>query len=394
MNPVAASPKILPLIFPDISSKLGKSVSNIQDTIAKIAGANSWDQRIAQIRLIPQNHGTNEHPNIYAEIARLLYVPHLAADFAYIHKDNFYGREYFEQVYGAADAATAGFTQVTEPELISVLVSDPRTLLVFRTIMGLTKGEFAHATIMAGEPVGLSPLSPNKVDAMERNGTPTTEEQAKVAAKTLCQIIDGSLFGVPPGDLASKQAKPDTEDGWPSVRLFASNGVPFSLFLHQRHYGGAFRQILDATSTKRGDLIEDAVEALFRENGVPNIRTGSHNQGEIASRFEVRVTPAPDFVVFDKSRTLRAILECKGTNDGGTARDKALRFAKLRGESNRLGGIPLIAVLGGIGWARVNDALGPVIRDTDGRVFTLSTLSAMLEVVPFPSLIGLEPGPS
>jgi hypothetical protein len=365
-------------------------VSNIQDTIIKIAEADSWDHRIAQIRLIPLNHGTNEHPNIYAEIARLLYVPHLAADFAYIHEDHFYGREYFEQVYAAAYAATAGFTKVTEAELISVLVNNPRTLLVFRTIMGLTKGEFAHATIMAGEPIGLSPLSPNKVDAMERNGTATTDEQAKVVAKTLSQIIDSSLFGVPPGGLVSKQSKPDTENGWPSVRLFASSGVPFSLFLHQRHYGGAFRQVLDATSTRRGDLIEDAVEALFRENGVPYIRTGSHNQGDIATRFEVRVTPAPDFVVFDNSETLRAILECKGTNDGGTARDKALRFAKLRGEANRLGGIPLIAVLGGIGWARVNDALGPVVRDTDGRVFTLSTLSAMLGVAPFPSLLGLD----
>jgi hypothetical protein len=131
--------------------------------------------------------------------------------------------------------------------------------------MGLTKGEFAHATIMAGEPIGLSPLSANKVDAMERNGTATTDEQATIAAKTLSRIIDGSLFGVPPRGLVSKQAKPDTENGWPSVRLFASGGVPFSLFLHQRHYGGAFRQVLDATSTKRGDLIEDAVEALFRK---------------------------------------------------------------------------------------------------------------------------------
>jgi len=365
-------------------------VSNIQDTITRIAEADGWDQRIAQIRLIPLHHGTNEHPRIYAEIARLLYVPHLAADFAYIHEDHFYGREYFEQVYADAYLATEGFTDVTEAKLTSVLEDNPRTLLVFRTITGLTKGEFAHATIMAGKPIGLKPLKQNKVDAMERNGTATTYEQAKVAAKTISQVIDGSLFGDPPGDLVSKQAKPDTENGWPSVRLFASGGVPFSLFLHQRHYGGAFRQILDATSKKRGDLIEDAVEALFKQNGVPSIRTGSTNQGEIATRFEVRVTPAPDFVVFDSSETLRAILECKGTNDGGTARDKALRFAKLRGESNRLGGIPLIAVLGGIGWARVNDALGPVIRDTDGRVFTLSTLSAMLEVAPFPSLIGLE----
>lgn len=368
-------------------------MSTIQDTVTRIAEANSWDQRIAQIRLIPMNHGTNEHPSIYAEIARLLYVPHLAADFAYIHENHFYGREYFEQVYADAYAATAEFTRVTEDELTSVLENNPRTLLVFRTITGLRKEEFAHATIMAGEPVGLSPLSSNKVDAMERKGTPTTHDQARVAAKTISLIIDGSLFGVPPGELVSKQAKPDTENGWSSVRRFASAGVPFSLFLHQRHYGGSFRQILDATSKKRGDLIEDAVEALFRQNGIPYIRTGSHNQGEIANRFEVRVTPAPDFVVFDHSGTLRAILECKNINDGGTARDKAPRFARLRGESNQLGGIPLIAVLGGIGWARVNDALGPVVRDTDGRVFTLSTLSAMLEVAPFPSLIGLETTP-
>jgi hypothetical protein len=77
-------------------------VSNIQDTITRIVEANSWDQRIAQTRLIPMNHGTNEHPSIYAEIARLLYVPHLAPDFAYIHEDHFYGREYFEQVYADA----------------------------------------------------------------------------------------------------------------------------------------------------------------------------------------------------------------------------------------------------------------------------------------------------
>ena len=82
------------------------------------------------------------------------------------------------------------------------------------------------------------------------------------------------------------------------------------------------------------------------------------------------------------------MLECKATSDGGTARDKALRFERLRDESVRLGGIPLLAVLGGIGWARVNDTLGPVVRDTDGRVLTLATLPEMLDVAPFPSLLG------
>jgi len=67
------------------------------------------------------------------------------------------------------------------------------------------------------------------------------------------------------------------------------------------------------------------------------------------------------------------------------------RLRRVRDESIRLGGIPLLAVLGGIGWARVNDTLGPVIRDTDGRVFTLANLPEMLTVAPFPTLVGLAP---
>jgi hypothetical protein len=226
---------------------------------------------------------------------------------------------------------------------------------------------------------------------MERNGSHTNEPCARIAAKTLTLILDGTLFGPAPEGLLTKQQKPDTAHGWESVREFAANGVPFSTFLHQRHYGGAFRQILDATSTQRGNLIEDAVESLFGANKISFIRTGSRNQREIADRFEVHVTPAPDFVIFDSTGALRAILECKGTNDGGTARDKALRFERLREESLRLGGTPLFAVLGGMGWARVNDALGPVIRDTEGKVFTFATLHSMMEVAPFPSLVRSAP---
>jgi hypothetical protein len=149
--------------------------------------------------------------------------------------------------------------------------------------------------------------------------------------------------------------------------------------------------VLDATSELRGDLIEDAVEALFEEHGILYIRTGSHNQAEIAARFEVTVQPAPDFVVYDQADSPRAILECKGANDGGTARDKALRFDRLHVESRRLG-IPLVAVLGGLGWTRVNDTLGPVVRDCDGRVFSVSNLDEMLTVAPFSSLSRLEAG--
>lgn len=367
---------------------------SVSETVARILSAASWDQRVAQIRLVAQNHGTGEHQDIYARVAKEGYVPYLAPDFAYIHEADFYELPYFREVYEVASRLTQDFTNVATPALSYALSEDPRTLLVFRTILGLTKDEFAHSTTLAGELVDLAPISANKVDAMERRGTSVTEDQARAVAETITRVMDGTLFGRPGAGLRVKQDKPDTAGGWPTVAGFASDRVPLETFLHQRHYGGAFRQVLDATSTRRGDLIEDAVEALFKEHGIPHIRTGSHNQAEIARRFEVQVTPAPDFVVHDSADRLQALLECKGTNNGGTARDKALRFERLRQESVRLGGIPLLAVLGGIGWTRTNDALGPVVRDTDGRVFTLATLNQMLDVAPFPSLIGLAPSAS
>jgi hypothetical protein len=358
-----------------------------QDTVERIVSARTWDQRVTRVRQIPVRHGTDEHAEIYAQVARRLYVRHLAPDYAYVPVQDFYELPHFERAYAKAEQATAGFTRVTVTDLAGAIQAEPTVLLPLRVIMGLLRNEFAGATAIVAGTLGIVPLSTAKVDSMERTGSTTSYDQARVAAETLDQVMRGTLFGHPPGNLKSKQDKPDTIDGWDTVRRYAARGVPYGVFLHQRHYGGAFRQVLDATSELRGNLIEDAVEALFAEHGILFIRTGPHNQAEIEDRFEVRVPPAPDFVVFDHAYNLRAMLECKGANDGGTARDKALRFERLREESARLGGIPLLAVLGGLGWMRVNDTLGPVIRDCDGRVFSVSNLAGMLTVAPFPALI-------
>jgi hypothetical protein len=361
-----------------------------EGTISQVTSAPTWDKRVALIRLIAQRHGTAEHSRIYAAIARAAYVPHLAPDFAYIHESEFYERDTFRSAYAVASEETSDFSTVDESHLAGVLERYPKTLLVFRTMLGLAKSEFAQATVLVAGDVA-SGVSVSRVDSMEKHGKVVKGPIAALIAKTITQVMDGSLFGDPPGGLRSKQSKVDTENGWVSVQSFADNRVPYSDFLHQRHYGGAFRQVLDATSSQRGNIIEDAVEQLFLDSLVPYIRTGAHDQGDIAKRFEIQVQPAPDFVVYDSSGSLRAMLECKLVNDGGTARDKALRFERLRAESVRLGGIPLLAVLSGMGWTRVNDTLGPVVRDTDGRVFALSNLPEMLDVAPFPSLIGTAP---
>lgn len=361
-------------------------MADVEATVAEVAAATDWNARVSLIRKVPEAFGTALHRDVYARIARRVYVPNLAPDFAYVHWRAEYELQSIEEAYRSAYERTEGFT-VTDVETLTAAISaSPRSLLVFRLLLGLTVQEFAASTSIVAERHGLKGLSKDRIKKLEA-GSPASQSAARCCALVTDEGMRGSLFGAPTGAVQPKIRKPDTLDGWNTVRRFAAEGVPLTVFLHQRHYGGAFRQILDATSMQRGDLLEDAVEELFKLNGVRFLRTGSHNQEEIMRRFGVTVRPAPDFVVFNGSDTLRALLECKVANDGGTARDKAARYGTLRAEASRLGGIPLFAVLAGLGWRRTADALGPVVRDTDGRVFTLPTLQDILEVQPFPGLI-------
>lgn len=360
-----------------------------EEIAEQVADAPSWNARVGLIRRVPEDFGLAQHQAVYARIAERVYVPHLKPDFAYIHWRPDYELPAVERAYEAAYEETRGFTAVSRPELVAAIREQPASLQAFRLLLGLIQAEFAEATALAAEEQGLAAVSKGRVGSIEAGSTPSLAE-AEACAAVIDLTMTGALFPAQPGEtLRRKLDKPDTAEGWESVRQYADEGVPLAVLLHQRAYGGAFRQLLDATSTMRGDLLEDPVGALFTEAGIPHIRTGSHNQREIEDRFGLTVRPAPDFVVFDAfTDALRAILEVKGANDGGTARDKAARFRSLRQEANRLGGVPLFAVLAGVGWRRTQDALGPVVRDTDGRTFTIATLPEMLDVEPFPRLVG------
>jgi hypothetical protein len=141
---------------------------------------------------------------------------------------------------------------VAVDRLAEAIQAEPTVLLPLRTMTGLLRKEFAWTTKLVAEPLGMKPLSENKVDSMERSGSATSATQARIAAET----VDRIMHGGPPGSFKSKQDKPDTTAGWSSVRSYAANGVPYADFLHQRHYGGPFRQVIDAASELRGDLLE------------------------------------------------------------------------------------------------------------------------------------------
>ena len=361
-------------------------MAGIEETVRQVSQAATWDQRIQAIRRIPELHGQQEAQAVYAAVAEALYRPHPSPQFAYVNRSAGYELDSFGAAYRRAFELTSGFREGSPSRLAAAIEAVPETLLVFRTIIGYTPSELAAASAVVAGELGVRAVSAQRVRSLE-TGSRATPQVAALCAETIDRLVSGALWGQAPEGQRTKLDKFDTERGWQTVRRLAASGVPYEAFLHQRHVGGAFRQLLDATSEHRGELLELPVETLLAEAGVPFLRTGSANQGEIADRFNLTVRPAPDFVVFEAPASLRALIECKQANDGGTARDKAARYRSLRQEATRLGGVALFAVLDGLGWKRVNDALGPVVRDTDGRVFTLETLPEMLTVEPFPALV-------
>src|ERR1700761_6330676 len=119
---------------------------SVGETVLRNVNAQTWDQRDAQVRQITPRPGTSEHAGIYAEVARQLYVAHLAPDYAYVPVEDFYELPFFEAAYSKAFETTNGFTQVSVANLEAAIAAEPSVLLAFRVITGLLRNEFAGAT--------------------------------------------------------------------------------------------------------------------------------------------------------------------------------------------------------------------------------------------------------
>jgi hypothetical protein len=348
----------------------------------------SWSDRVAAVRSVPAEFTGRDQAAVYAEIARSFYAPALTSHFHIVPwPERFLDRESFIDAYRSAAEATDNFSDTSGDKIAASIRRSPRSLQIFRLIIGYTPKELTEAA-RAFEEISIP------VDSLENGAAITSrvDEALPVLGHLISNMVGGTAgYGVSSElrdrGFLGKTDKPDTQGGWERVSQFATDGVPYVELLYQRWYGGAFRQLQDAGGKLKGDLLEDATERLFIENGVPFFRTGPGPRASVAERFGVTVQPAPDFIVHD-GETARGLLECKSASDGGTARDKAGRFGALRREANRLGGIPVLAVLEGLGWRRVNDALGPVVRDCDGRVFTPATIDQLLEVDPIRDLVG------
>ena len=249
------------------------------EAVETINQAQAWDERVSLIRKIPQDFGIAVQARIYAAVAERVYVPHLSPDFLYIHWREEYELDAFALAYNLVVRGTSAFEYVDVDTIAGVIERNPETVRVFRTITGFTAQEFAALTGMVSSS---KTISGSRIKSME-SGRPVKPEDARACAEIVDRIMSGEVFAAPPEDVRSKLDKPDTKEGWKSVRAAARDGIPYEVLLHQRHYGGAFRQLLDATSQQRGDVLESAVEELFNGREIQFLRTGASNQEELKS---------------------------------------------------------------------------------------------------------------
>lgn len=359
----------------------------VEDFTARFENAADWDQRAMVVRSVAEEVGRQTAREVYASLAGGFYVPALTPAHAHTFWREDYALATFRQAYEEAYRLTIGFSKVGEDDLAKVLKEKPETLLVFRTIVGYTPPELEATGQEVADAAGLTRPTKATIRRMESGKRPR-RDITRALARTIRLLMEGGLYEPEASGMQVKQNKPDTAEGWESVRQFAAQGVSYDVFLHQRHYGGAFRALLDATSGSRGDALEEPVSALLAQYGVPHVRPTSDNIKKVREQLGIRVRPAPDLIMTNSRESAPiAILECKATNDGGTARDKAARFDTLAGEANRLR-IALFGVLSGYGWKRTGDALGPVVEACEGRVFTPGTLDEMISVHPVSDAVG------
>jgi len=281
----------------------------------------------------------------------------------------------FDQIFARTTELVGDFSALTPEQITTVLSTYPASLMVFRLVTGYTWAELSDILLAK-----LSfRLSAQKLQQLERadrlddvSGLPS--QALQMLATAISGIIEGSLMPLPEeleaAGFRSRQHKIDTRAGWASVQACVAGEVSYKNLLYERYTGRPFAYVRDALSERKGDILEDALEALLKEHGIPYDRITDN----AIPGFE----QAPDFALPDRNAP-SIIIESKLAEDGGTARDKASRIERLRHTCDERD-VLLIALVDGKGFRRFNDVLFPIIRNTRGHTYTLETLDDLLDV--------------
>ncbi|MCC6730143.1 MAG: hypothetical protein IT208_12465 [Chthonomonadales bacterium] len=284
----------------------------------------------------------------------------------------------FERGYQALKRATHGFGQVT-PATVEAAVEEAQiAFIVFRAILGFTPPEWAYVTT-ASAGVAVDQGAARNIDRRiriepqksRRLGATVTDMRIRAMIATGVQLLLAGAVRLP-ATLLHRLDKADTKEGLKSVEAVADLGVPYPVLLYERFLGRPFASHRDSVSELVGEVVEAAVKDVLAAAKVSFRET---KRAERVTGFD----QAPDFIVPDEFSPV-AVIEAKLTEDDGTARDKVARVQRLRtlrDESGR--DYDVIACIAGRGFRVRREDIRRLLQATDGRVFTLPTISLLID---------------
>jgi hypothetical protein len=287
----------------------------------------------------------------------------------------------FEHGYEALKAATKAFSELDRDKVFSVILMEPVSLVVLRTMLGFTPPEWGYlATQHTGVSVPqgfirtldrrirMSPIKPIKISG-------ATQERVRALVETACAMLAEGLPKVE-GDQLHRLNKADTKIGLESLKSAAAMGIPYAMLLYERFLGRPFAGHRDSVSELVGDCLESAIEDVLTKAGI------SFRKTKRAERIE-GFDQSPDFII-PSEFSPQVIIEAKITEDDGTARDKVTRIQhlgelSLAGRSKDNPKYEVIACIGGRGFGVRREDMKKMILATRGKVFTLKTLDRLVE---------------
>lgn len=287
----------------------------------------------------------------------------------------------FENAYEQLKRDTCGFADVSTATVLASVRSNPLGLVVLRTMLGFTPPEWAEIATSLTQ-VEIPQSFVRNLDRSIRlgqggtnlsRGVPATRVQALV--ETACRLLHDAPQRVKPDEL-HRLDKVDTMNGLSSVRTAAQMGISYAMVLYERLLGRPFASHRDSISEQVGDSLESAIEGVLAGAGVSYRKT---KRAEKISGFD----QAPDFIIPSEHNPL-IVVECKVTQDDGTARDKVTRVQHLAEVSRQriasgMQGFETIACISGRGFRVRREDMKKLIRATHGKVFTPATLEYLVE---------------
>jgi hypothetical protein len=295
--------------------------------------------------------------------------------------DRFIPYREFASAYETLKRHTQGFAAFNPPLVMNALRENALAFVVLRTILGFSPPELAYATSNTEGDVPIPQRAARDIDRKVRDNSEAINsfsslslQRIEAMVETACRLINRGSIETPDA-MIHRLDKADTQQGIQSLRHVVNAGVPYAMLLYERFLGRPFASHRDSVSRIVGNVMEDAVETELRKANVSFRRT---QYAEAIEGFD----QAPDFIIPDEWNQ-QFVIEAKMAEDDGTARDKVTRIQhlaeisrqrKTEGEQS----FQVIACVDGRGFSIRREDMRKLLEATQGKVFTLETLDALI----------------